>query len=125
MLKLRVKYLLPAVLLFIVEVCIALFARDRFIRPFVGDFLVVIFLYCLSKSFLDISTLKLAISILLFAFFIEYLQYIGIVNLLGLRDSRLANIIIGNSFEWTDLLAYSLGILTVVFIEYKLMSSTV
>jgi len=125
MIKLRVKYLFPAVLLFIVEVCIALFAHDRFIRPFVGDFLVVIFLYCLSKAFLDISTLKTAICILLFAFFVEYLQYVGIVNLLGLRDSRLANIIIGNSFEWTDLLAYSLGILTVVFVEFKLVSSTV
>ena len=46
MLLFRRSYFSFFVLLFIIEVLIALFVNDRLIRPYVGDFLVVILIYC-------------------------------------------------------------------------------
>jgi Protein of unknown function (DUF2809) len=110
-------YLYLAILLFFTEVLIALFAHDRWIRPLGGDFLVVIFLYCLLKSFWNVAVWRAALSVLLFAYVIEIMQYFKLVQLLGLQHSRLARIVIGTSFEWSDLLAYTLGILLVLLIE--------
>ena len=49
------KYALLAVLLFVVELTIAVFINDAFIRPFLGDVLVVMLLFCLCKSFVKVS----------------------------------------------------------------------
>lgn len=117
MLKLHPKYLILALVLFVVEICIALFFHDNFIRPFVGDFLVVILIYCFVRSFFNLPTLKLAIGVLIFSFFIEILQYFKIVNVLGLQQSKIAKIVIGTSFEWTDLVAYTLGIGLVLLLD--------
>ena len=38
--------------LFIVETLIALFVRDAFIRPYMGDILVVILIYCFVRIFI-------------------------------------------------------------------------
>ena len=117
MFRFQKHYFFLALLLFALEVLIALFAHDRFIRPFGGDFLVVIFLYCGIKSFWDAPVWKVALSVLLFSCGIEILQYFELVKLLGLQDVKIARIVIGTAFEWTDLLAYTLGILTVTGIE--------
>lgn len=117
--KLHKKYLLPAIGLFIVEVLIAIYVNDRIIRPYIGDLLVVILLYCAIKSLFTIPVLPAALGVLLFAFFIEILQYYRIVYKLGLGESRLALVVVGSSFEWIDLLAYTLGILLVVWLERK------
>jgi hypothetical protein len=45
------------------------------------------------------------------------LQYFHVVELLGLGHSKLARVIIGSSFEWMDMLAYTLGIGLVLSIE--------
>jgi Protein of unknown function (DUF2809) len=115
--KFQKNYFLLAVLLFLVEVYIALYVRDSIIRPYGGDYLVVIFIYCAVKSCFDISVSKAAMGTLLFSFTIEFAQYFHVVKLIGLQHSKLANIVIGNSFQWVDLLAYTLGILTVFVIE--------
>lgn len=69
-----------AVFIFIVEVLIALFVHDNFIRPYIGDVLVVILIYCFLKSFLSLSVLPLATFVLTFSFTIELLQYFQIVE---------------------------------------------
>ena len=58
-----------------------------------------------------------AIGVLIFAFVIEGLQYIQLVNILGLQDSKLANVVLGNSFSWMDMLTYVLGIALVMAYE--------
>ena len=112
-------YAFSALLLFITEVLIALFVHDQFIRPYIGDFLVVILIYCFVKSFLNTPVVPTAIGVLVFAYTVELSQYFRIVELLGLQHSKVARIIIGSSFEWQDLLAYTLGILAVVFVENR------
>lgn len=117
----KFPYFFLTVVLFVVEVLIALFLHDNFVRPYVGDFLVVILLYCFFRTFLKASVFKVAVLVLLISYVVEVLQYFKIVKLLGLQKSKLANIVIGNSFEWFDMVAYTLGILAVLLIE-KLIS---
>lgn len=113
----KYRYFLVAIILFMVEVFIALYVKDDFIRPHFGDFLVVILIYYFVKTFLNISSRKVAIAVLLFSFTIEILQHFKIVEKLGLHHSTLARVIIGTSFSWKDLLAYTLGIAFVLLVE--------
>ncbi len=111
-------YFILTILLFLTEVFIALYVHDSFIRPYFGDVLVVILIYCFVKSFLKVPMLPLAIGVLLFAFLVETLQYFDIVKKLGLENSKLANVVIGNSFAWADIWCYVAGIAIVLAAEY-------
>jgi len=106
-------------LLFVIEVIIAFFLKDGFVRHTVGDFLVVILLYCLFKSFLKTHTLNLAILTLGIAYLIEFLQLTAFLNYLGLKQNKWANLVFGNTFSIQDLVAYTLGIVVVLFIEIR------
>ncbi|RVT71725.1 DUF2809 domain-containing protein [Flavobacterium sufflavum] len=106
-----------AVLIFCVEIMIALFVNDNFVRPYFGDVLVVILIYCFLKSFLKLSVLVTALAVLAFSFAIEFLQFLNIVEKLGLEKSKIARTVIGTSFAWTDLLAYIVGIAIVLLTE--------
>lgn len=106
-----------AILIFVIEILIALFVHDDFVRPYLGDVLVVILIYCILKSFLRLQVLTVAIFVLIFAFAVEFLQFINIVDKLGLEKSRIVTIIIGTSFSWIDLLSYVAGIAIVLIVE--------
>lgn len=111
-------YFILAGLFFVTEVLIALFVHDGVIRPYGGDFLVVILLYCIVKAFFPLSVIKTSIAVLGFSFLIELLQYNNFIAHIGLENSDLARTVIGNSYEWIDLLAYVLGIATVIITEF-------
>jgi hypothetical protein len=115
----RKTYFVWALVLFIVEVFIALYVRDAIIRPYVGDFLVVIMVYCFIRAFIKARPGAVAVFTLLFAYLVEFLQYANLLEALGLQDDRLARIILGSSFEWIDMLAYTLGVLTIWLIDRK------
>jgi hypothetical protein len=119
MLTINRNYLLPAILLLVIEVLIAVFIHDAFVRPYIGDLLVVILLYCIARSFSNISPWILALAVLLFSYMIELLQYLDFVERLGWAHSKIAVIILGNSFARTDLLAYTIGIAVVLSIEHR------
>lgn len=78
---------------------------------------MVIFLYCLLKSFFKIPVKNAIFGVLLFAFAIEGLQYFGFAKHMGLQENLIASVILGNHFEWLDMLFYTLGALTVYFVE--------
>ncbi|WP_317043728.1 ribosomal maturation YjgA family protein [Daejeonella lutea] len=120
-LRLDSKYIELAIMLLLTEVFIALYVNDLIVRPYVGDYLVVILLYCLVKSVLVANKTVIALSVLIFACLLETLQYFRIVEVLGLSHYPLANIIIGTSFSWLDILAYTLGIITVLIVERRIM----
>lgn len=111
------NYFGVAALIFIVEVLIALFVHDNFIRPYIGDVLVVILIYCFLKSFLSLPELALAIFVLAFSFTIELLQYFQIVEKLDLEKSNIARTVIGTSFAWIDLIAYTIGVGVILVVE--------
>jgi hypothetical protein len=117
MFRFNKNYFLLTLLLFITEVLIGAYVNDAIIRPYVGDYLVVILMYCFVRSFLQLPVVPLAIGVLLFSYCIEVLQYFNLVDHLGLRQYKLAVIVIGSSFEWIDMVAYTLGIATVIVVE--------
>ncbi|WP_244620389.1 ribosomal maturation YjgA family protein [Chitinophaga japonensis] len=96
-------------MLFLIEVLIARYVHDAFIRPYAGDFLVVILMYCFICSFVQAPVVPVALAVLAFSYLVETLQYFNLVKRLGLEHSRIANIVIGNHFSWADILAYTLG----------------
>ena len=118
------KYFYLTILLFLIEVCIAVFIDDQFIRPFMGDVLVVILLYCLVKSFWKIRSNVAALSIFVFACVIEGFQYLNLIDKLGLRQYKLLAIILGTTFDWKDIFAYALGTVIVLAWENKVFKGS-
>lgn len=110
-------YFMLTVILFIAEFFIGTYMDDAVIRPYGGDFVVVIFLYCLIKSFFKTPIKGTAVAVLLWAYVTETLQYFHFVDVLGWHDSKLANIILGSFFAWGDIVAYTLGIALVFILE--------
>jgi uncharacterized membrane protein YuzA (DUF378 family) len=55
--------------------------------------------------------------VLLFAYFIEIMQGLKLVELLGLKDYKIARILIGTTFSWTDIVCYIIGITIVMIAE--------
>ena len=74
-------YFFWSLLLFGTEVLIALYTTN-WIRAYFGDFLVVILLYCLIKSFFVVRKDYALIGVLLFSYLIETLQYFRFVELI-------------------------------------------
>jgi len=119
-LKFNKLYFVLSIILLIVEIFIGTFVHDSIIRPYIGDFLVVILIYCLLKSFFDIRFDVACAYVLIFSYSVEILQYFKIVEILHLQHIKIARIIIGTSFAWVDIIAYSAGI-ALVFIVEKLV----
>lgn len=119
MFSFRPKYALLALVFFVIEVLIAIYVHDSFVRPFVGDYLVVFLMYCFVRAFFNMHYLKAAIGVLLFSYLIETLQYFQFVQRVGLAKYKILAIVLGTSFEWFDMLAYTLGFITIILIEYR------
>ncbi len=117
MLTFNKNYFTFFILVFTIETLIALYVQDNFVRPYLGDVLVVILIYCFVKSFVKLPVVTAAIAVLIFAFTIEYLQFLNIVEKLGLEKSKIARTVIGTSFSWMDILMYVVGIVIVIAVE--------
>lgn len=116
-LRLSKAYLALAVILFGIEVVIALVFRDSFVRPLLGDVLVVALIYAAVRSVLEVPTLPTAAGVFLFACAVECAQYAHLVDRLGLRDNAVARVVIGTSYDPRDFLAYAAGAVAVVVVE--------
>lgn len=115
----RKAFLIFAIIFFI-EIFIALYVHDSFVRPYLGDALVVALIYYFFKAFLKVKQNYLLISVLVFSFTVEFLQKIHFINLLGLEGNRFWVIVLGNSYHWLDLLCYlGGGLLVYVMDIYK------
>jgi len=117
MFKFNGRYFILMLLLFIIEFIIGVDFHDSIIRPYGGDFLVVILIYCFVKSFVNTPVAGTGLAVLLFSYMVEVSQHFHLVTLLGLQDSKLARILLGTSFSFNDLLAYTLGIGLVLVAE--------
>jgi Protein of unknown function (DUF2809) len=118
MLTFNLRFFLLTILFFVTEVLIALYVKDSFVRPYVGDYLVVMLIYCAVRTFIKANPVKMAIAVLLFAYLVEVLQYFRIVDRLGLSGNLVAKTVIGYGFEWLDMLAYTLGVGTILLVEW-------
>ncbi len=114
----RIYYWFGFTILMIIEIFIASYIKDDFIRPYLGDFLVVILIYCFLMGISRISVFKGLVTVLLFSFAVEFFQLINIVKVLQYQPPKTVMIILGSSFSVWDLLAYSLGVFTCLLLEY-------
>jgi hypothetical protein len=105
----NIRYFILFSFIFCVETFIALYITQPFVRHFLGDVLVVILIYAFIKSFINITVIKASIYVVIFSYLIELFQYYNGIEILGLQDNTLARIVLGTTFTYTDLLAYTIG----------------
>ena len=117
--KLNKGYLITTVIILLIEICIAAFLTGGFIRHTFGDFLAVILLYCGIRIFIEANPIYIAISVLIFAFIIEFAQLFNLLDHLDLRQNKIVTIILGSTFHISDLIAYTLGTMAILFIDLK------
>lgn len=77
----------------------------------------MILIFCFIRTFFKVSVVKAALGVLILAYVVEVSQYFNLIKHLGLEKSEVANVIIGHSFGWIDMLAYTLGILMIMWVE--------
>ena len=71
----------------------------------------------------NVSTFKVVIVTLFFTYSIEVLQLFHPQWLESLRDIKLFGLILGYTFLWSDIIAYTLGITTGALIEHFLLQN--
>ncbi len=113
----RVFYLIIFILLMIVETLIALYVHDDFIRPYIGDIIVVIVLYSFVRIFIPEKCRLLPLYIFIFSVAVEVMQYLKIINILGLQNNSFARVIIGSVFDLKDIACYGIGCLILALYE--------
>ncbi len=110
----RSFYLAMTVFWLAVEVVIACYVHDRFIRPYVGDVLVVVVVYCFVRIWVPQGVRLLPLYVFLFAAGVEVLQYFHLVELLGVGNNTFLRVVLGSVFDLKDILCYGIGC---VFLE--------
>lgn len=109
-----------AAALLAVELMIAFQVEQPFIRFHLGDLLVVMLMHFTLRALFDWPAKRAALSVLLFAFAIEGTQAAGLIHLLGLSDATWARLLMGDTFQWADLLMYLLGSVLACWIDDRL-----
>ena len=120
----RVFVILSTVIL-ATELVIALFVRDSFVRPYVGDVLVTVLLCSLCRIVVPNKMKALPVFVFIFATLVELMQYFDIVKLLGLEGNRLISTLVGRTFSFADIVCYAIGCLLFYGIERIIQKSGV
>lgn len=116
--KINYKYMLGFVCLFAMEALIALFVHDKIVRPYVGEILVVLLLYCFVRIFIKAHKM-LPLGILIFCTAVEVSQYFHLVERLGLGENKIATTLIGTTFAPEDILCYAIGFALLVLWQWR------
>ncbi len=107
--RLRIIYGVAFLLIFATEVFIALYVRDDFIRPYVGDMLVTVLICCFVRFFIP-EKFKLApLFVFLFSSLVEIGQYFDFVKMLGLDNNLFISTLLGRTFSVADIICYGIG----------------
>lgn len=115
--KKRISYGLCFLVVFLIEVFIAIYVHDSFIRPYMGDALVVVLIYCFLRVFVPRGVPPLPIYVFAFACFIEILQYFQFVEMLGVKN-QILRIALGSTFDGRDILSYAAGCAFIILVEH-------
>lgn len=106
-------FALISILTFIIGI-VLFFVSTGFVRNYLGDVLVVIFLYSLLSSFLDVRPVYKAVVIFVIALAIELLQLF-----LSVSENAAQQLILGSSFDPWDIIAYIIGLALIVGVNKK------
>ena len=92
-----------------------------YVQYFGDYFWAMLLFFGFALALQNMSTFKVAIDTLCFAYCIEITQLFHPQWLEYIRSIKLFGFILGYSFLWSDIVAYTLGILTGALIEYLLL----
>ena len=114
-------HFLIATILLATEIAIALFAHDNFVRPYMGDLLVVMLLHFGARTITATAPQRVALVVLLFACFIELTQAFHLIDQLGLSGNIIAQLILGHQFQWLDLIMYATGCAFALVVDQRIV----
>lgn len=116
--KIRIYYFL----LFVFIIFLGILSRKiSFIPLWIGDFLYAVMIYALVRIFFPVKKASLIVLLsLLICYSIEFLQLYQGEWMIELRKTLFGRYVLGQGFLWSDILAYTFGIIT-AFISEKLI----
>lgn len=117
--KRRLRNLGIFLTLVLVEMLIALYVHDDFVRPYVGDVLVVAVIYFFVRIFIPEKCRWLFAWVFAFAAATEVLQYFRIADVLGLPENSALRIAIGTTFDWKDMACYAAGCALLALYDWR------
>jgi len=113
----RLMYIFTFIILTAAEVLIALYVHGSFVRPYIGDVLIMGVLYCLIRSFLPDGIRLLPLWLFLVGILAEVLQYFNLSYVLSLQDNVFIRILLGSTFDLKDIACYGAGCLIISILE--------
>ncbi len=113
----RPRYALAALLVLLIEIAIALWVRDRIVRPYVGDILAVILVYLALRAVTALRVVPAAIIAFFAGVLVEFGQAANLLHLLGLGDHDAARILFGTVFSIGDIVCYAAGAAIAVLVD--------
>lgn len=119
----RVIWSLIGIIILAMEIYIAIFIKGGFIRHYIGDVLATAMLYAFGRAIFRVAPINLAIVVFVISLFIEALQYLKILEILGVKSSIL-RIIFGGTFDWTDIICYLVGCILAYMFENLYMQKS-
>lgn len=116
--KLRIIYGVAFLLIFATEIFIALYVRDDFIRPYVGDMLVTVLICCFVRVLIPEKFIVAPLLVFLFSSLVEIGQYFDFVKLLGLDNNAFISTLFGRTFSLADIICYGIGCVIFAVLDY-------
>lgn len=104
-----------------IEILIALFVHDNFVRPYLGDVLAVVCVYFFARIFLPEKPRYLSVFVTAFAFCVELVQLTPLSEVL---PSPLS-VIVGGTFDFKDLACYLVGGAICFLVDKKFFSPNI
>ena len=116
-LRWRPGYAVLAVSVFLIEVAIALWVRDRFIRPYLGDVLAVLLVYFALRAVTALRVFPAVLNAFGVGVAVELAQWLRLSDHLGLAEGSAARVALGSHFDFHDILCYAAGAAIILIVE--------
>jgi len=104
----RMNWAMMGIAILAFEICIAIYAKDGFIRYYLGDVLAAAMLYAFGRAAFRLPPKILALAVFTLSLVIEITQYFKVLEILGVQNYALW-IIFGGTFDWMDIIYYAIG----------------
>lgn len=104
----RMNWAMTGIAILAFEIFIAIYAKDGFIRYYLGDVLAAAMLYAFGRAAFRLPPKILALAVFTLSLVIEIAQYFKVLEILGVQNYALW-IIFGGTFDWTDIICYAIG----------------
>ena len=104
----RMNWAMTGIAILAFEIFIAIYAKDGFIRYYLGDVLAAAMLYAFGRAAFRLPPKILALAAFTLSLVIEITQYFKVLEILGVQNYALW-IIFGGTFDWTDIICYAIG----------------